>query len=781
MNQSFDEGTGRYKIYTLIASPPQPQPTPSLSLSDNTTASKNPTGKLTMSSHHGTEIERYSLSACTVLTNKYTALQKDETNNNDNNNTTDQWNWIDDSSASLDPAAATTVPTTKLSNTTSIRIAPMEWNCGGWAEEHFHEQLKLPPSSSNTPSKGIIVKLEAKARECVAVALSPQPYFVLGKSYAIHIGAASNLQTVIRRRLMSQTEAVDITMPTPKICSNEKYVSFWIILQSNGQLSVGIGKNPGKNCVATLDDSMYHALRSGVDAVKYVGLGNSTLGRKARDLKVRKVQVMSIPSCFENSVIPLTQYDPLARTSNDDEMNGNGHDNDVAKEDSALWAEYQKECEKAKVRAKKFNVEYKQPPLDAFFKWSEARRLRANPERGFITGLDIMSNEEKEKAGKRKERFEEEDRTNKAIANNNNTEDGNGDGNGEDDDEMEGNNIEEDNDQVGKKREPLPLEQAWDNLDLVKDLRVDPPPHLQDGSKEPAISMNNDDNNTMNDEDECTTTAAVHVPEKIHLFAIDWAAFKQIRTDDIMSYFSVYGPSYVEWLGELSCNVLFADKYSASRAMEGMSRALPNVIPTSLITKIDSDVANNDSMGVDATDDTGAEGAANTEEGDPTAATTSNGIDKEGIPQSTENDKSNNPSTSSSNEMANLGVMGWRFCNYPIRKIQDDRFGKRGTRSRFLMRLATSLDVLEERPSSWPAPPPGFTTKRILGPGSDFKKFNRKRNNERRRERGSKRRRRSFNSYEEKFQDQEIDDSVDERMYQDRVLDALDIGLKASR
>lgn len=36
------------------------------------------------------------------------------------------------------------------------------------------------------------------------------------------------------------------------------------------------------------------------------------------------------------------------------------------------------------------------------------------------------------------------------------------------------------------------------------------------------------------------------------------------------------------------------------------------------------------------------------------------------------------------------------------------------------MRFANTADVLAERPKAWPKPPPGFTTKRVLGPGSDF-------------------------------------------------------------
>ena len=37
------------------------------------------------------------------------------------------------------------------------------------------------------------------------------------------------------------------------------------------------------------------------------------------------------------------------------------------------------------------------------------------------------------------------------------------------------------------------------------------------------------------------------------------------------------------------------------------------------------------------------------------------------------------------------------------------------------MRLATSVDVLDDRPTEWPRPPPGFTTKRVLMPWHDFK------------------------------------------------------------
>lgn len=45
------------------------------------------------------------------------------------------------------------------------------------------------------------------------------------------------------------------------------------------------------------------------------------------------------------------------------------------------------------------------------------------------------------------------------------------------------------------------------------------------------------------------------------------------------SYFSIYGPSYVEWLADLSCNVCFEDKFTASRALHNLSQEIPSPPP----------------------------------------------------------------------------------------------------------------------------------------------------------------------------------------------------------
>ena len=46
-------------------------------------------------------------------------------------------------------------------------------------------------------------------------------------------------------------------------------------------------------------------------------------------------------------------------------------------------------------------------------------------------------------------------------------------------------------------------------------------------------------------------------------------------TKDCLSYFEDFGPIFVEWINDSSCNVLFADPPSAKRAMVGRGRPLP--------------------------------------------------------------------------------------------------------------------------------------------------------------------------------------------------------------
>lgn len=60
------------------------------------------------------------------------------------------------------------------------------------------------------------------------------------------------------------------------------------------------------------------------------------------------------------------------------------------------------------------------------------------------------------------------------------------------------------------------------------------------------------------------------------------------------------------------------------------------------------------------------------------------------------------------------------YISLRTRQVANDRFGRMNTTARVLMRPALSTDILDERPNTWPAPPGGFSSTRVLGPDSDL-------------------------------------------------------------
>eukprot|EP00177_Eucheuma_denticulatum_P006255 GFKZ01011401.1.p1 GENE.GFKZ01011401.1~~GFKZ01011401.1.p1 ORF type:complete len:381 (-),score=66.85 GFKZ01011401.1:452-1486(-) len=55
-------------------------------------------------------------------------------------------------------------------------------------------------------------------------------------------------------------------------------------------------------------------------------------------------------------------------------------------------------------------------------------------------------------------------------------------------------------------------------------------------------------------------------PEALHVFGVD-----MMKTEDLMRYFREYGPAWVEWLNDSSCNVVFEDDFTVRRALRGVS------------------------------------------------------------------------------------------------------------------------------------------------------------------------------------------------------------------
>jgi hypothetical protein len=191
---------------------------------------------------------------------------------------------------------------------------------------------------------------------------------------------------------------------------------------------------------------------------------------------------------------------------------------------------------------------------------------------------------------------------------------------------------------------------------------------------------------------------ALPVKEKLHLFWLDVAAAKQLRTPDILGHFADFGPSYVEWLGETSVNVQFEDEFSAKRALKAIGQDIPE--PP---VKEEAEVVQEGAAEV-AMDEAGQEGGEEkAAEADAEAATEA--ATEAGEPSAEGADMADDDAAAAAaaaevpkpEPTPHLGELGWSFCRRAIYKRSDDKFGRKGTKCRFLLRMANTRDCLEER------------------------------------------------------------------------------------
>jgi Nuclear cap-binding protein subunit 3 len=58
-------------------------------------------------------------------------------------------------------------------------------------------------------------------------------------------------------------------------------------------------------------------------------------------------------------------------------------------------------------------------------------------------------------------------------------------------------------------------------------------------------------------------------PDALHVYGVDL-----VGTRDLLAFFSTYGPTYVEWIDDSSCNVLFPDEFTVKRLLVQIGEAL---------------------------------------------------------------------------------------------------------------------------------------------------------------------------------------------------------------
>ncbi|KAG2501703.1 hypothetical protein HYH03_000204 [Edaphochlamys debaryana] len=184
------------------------------------------------------------------------------------------------------------------------------------------------------------------------------------------------------------------------------------------------------------------------------------------------------------------------------------------------------EREKHRARAAKFGTQYRDPGRvrKDFSLMMEARRERQKQHHGFTTGaLDLFAPEEQEKRAARASRFQLAEPLAPAL-----------------DQYRPDAELEARARRAAKFGVPYqPTEAVLMDMDLFEARR--------------EVSKD-----------------VERRPEAIYLYGVD-----VMSTKEVLSYFGEYGPVFVEWLDDSSCNVLFADANSVKRALVGKGTPLP--------------------------------------------------------------------------------------------------------------------------------------------------------------------------------------------------------------
>lgn len=203
-----------------------------------------------------------------------------------------------------------------------------------------------------------------------------------------------------------------------------------------------------------------------------------------------------------------------------------------------LEAKYAAECDKARRRAERFGVEYKEPDKAQLFAAETKRAQRQRPDEGFYVSMDLQSEEEKAKQEARGQRWGNSEAYAKS---------------------------KEDAEEDIKKAERaarfgLPVQEAVGGvlrkmglnpkyLYVADPTRHDPGREVKPpvGSEEGKGGEENDEGKNGNGE---TTTVWVPIEppseevegNKVHVYALDKEDFLAIKSGDVLRYFSDFFP-----------------------------------------------------------------------------------------------------------------------------------------------------------------------------------------------------------------------------------------------
>jgi len=367
--------------------------------------------------------------------------------------------------------------------------------------ELFGSYPKWDEIAWKSPVSGsVLVTFEAKGKDNVVVALADSPKDS-GDMYEIVIGGWNNTKSVIRTKAQGPERALSTKSP---LCSEGEFLKYWAML-SNEVVSVGVGEEPGKGVVLAWKDSQPMSCQY----VSFTSWDNTVV---YRNIEVKKVsEGMDIEDDFD-----LERFVPPFLRKIEDERR------------------------RQRERAERFGTEYIEPDANTVAKSvlnvQELAQMksfsRGDARGGFVTGFDPNSQEEREKAAKRAERFGMTAPTSTS----------------------ESSAAEEE-----EKRRQMEARAKRFDIPVIEDLvMVQGVVRDLTGLRVPRRDPDSEE---------------VSRPEALHLYG----SFDNVYTEDIMQYFSLFGASHPEWLHDCGVNMVFSDESTAKRAFNNIAKQLPLV------------------------------------------------------------------------------------------------------------------------------------------------------------------------------------------------------------
>ncbi|KAH9107079.1 hypothetical protein AeMF1_017469 [Aphanomyces euteiches] len=345
-------------------------------------------------------------------------------------------------------------------------------------------------------------------------------------SYEFLCGGQGNTEASVLKRGVKGKEVDVACVFCGRLCSDSAAGQYWFQIalhrqneEAFVQISLGIGGNVGDKVVLVAKDDLND--KDSTIHLESVGITSGRSPLKARNISLRSQEGVSV---IPSDTVLCVMSDP------------SGTDLLTAEQ----RADFTAACESAKRRADRFGGTYHPPDVKQFLDSKVVRMMQrsgAVSEKGFATGFDVMSSEETAKREARRQRFnltmDYDIKAAREISNGATEEE-----------------IRKHQEEVAKR------------ANRAAKFGVEDASNLESASpKVLAERVDLDESLELRQ-------------DALHMYSLD-ESFTSVRTRDILAYFLGYGPSYVEWINDSSCTIVFDDPFTVSRALLSLTTEIP--------------------------------------------------------------------------------------------------------------------------------------------------------------------------------------------------------------